>query len=330
MSIAGKYSSPNLILLTVLFLLSGCSTEIEVVDPGPPVPVVYAVFDPSDTTHYVKLSKSFAGKTDPYTLALDRNQVFYPEASITLGGGYDPGAWVFSKNSEIPRDPGYFPTQPNESFGINQLLFPGRYRLTIVIPSENKTLTADFSLLNSFRVYTPKAGFKRFYFYEDPILFTWLNDPGAGMYEITFQLRYQEVLKNGDSGIKTAVFTRQLLPSQLEPDGDRFNYRFFSDSFFAKMGTSIGSDSRINYRKPLDFSMMITAADTTLSRYLSWFNLEIDDKINPNGNVQGAIGVVASKCSVRFNNLILSGRSQDSLVRGRYTKNLEFVNNPDW
>jgi len=57
---------------------------------------------------------------------------------------------------------------------------------------------------------------------------------------------------------------------------------------------------------------------------------EIDDKVNPNGNVDGAIGVVGTKMSVPFTNLTLSSRSQDSLVKGRYTKKLGFINNPDW
>ncbi len=227
-------------------------------------------------------------------------------------------------------NPVFFPSLPNEGYTISRVLDPGHYRLTIVLPAERDTLTADFSLLNSFRVYTPKTGFRRFYFYEDPLLFTWLNDPGAGMYEITLSLTYEEWLKSGGTIKKKAVFTRQLLPSQLEPDGDRYNYRFFSDSFFARMGTVIGADSRVDYRKPVGFEMVITAADTTLAKYLSWFNLEIDDRTNPNGNVDGAVGVVASKFSVHYPGLVLSGRSQDSLVRGRYTRKLDFVNNPDW
>ena len=74
----------------------------------------------------------------------------------------------------------------------------------------------------------------------------------------------------------------------------------------------------------------MTAADTTLARYLDWFKMEIDDKVNPNGNVAGAIGVVGTKYTVPFPDLVLSPRSQDSLVKGRYTKKLDFVYNPDW
>ena len=137
-------------------------------------------------------------------------------------------------------------------------------------------------------------------------------------------------MKSGDSALYTASFTRQLNPSELEYDQGRYNYRFFSDSFFARLGTSIFQNSSVDYRKPLDLELVITAADTTLARYLNWYHLEIDDKVNPNGNVKGAIGVVGTKYSIPFQNLILSQRAQDSLVRGRYTRKLDFVNNPDW
>jgi hypothetical protein len=125
-------------------------------------------------------------------------------------------------------------------------------------------------------------------------------------------------------------FTRQLNLGELETADGRYSYRFYSDSFFAFLSSNIQQNPDVDYRKPIDLELLITAADTTLARYLKWFNLEIDDKVNPNGNVEGAIGVVGTKYSIPFPDLILSPRSQDSLVRGKYTRKLDFVINPDW
>jgi hypothetical protein len=292
--------------------------------------VVYAVFDLNQPVHYVKVSKTFAGEADPYTLALNHDQIFYSDAQVFINQATGGIRIPFTLEKNLPRSQGLFPALPNEAFVLNKKLQPGNYQLTVILPETKDTLTAPFAFINTFKVITPKAGFKRFYFYEDPILFSWFSDPAAGMYEIALTLKYEEMLKSGVSRIKSASFTRQLEPFELEADQDRYSYRFFSDSFFAFLGTNIAKNDSVDYRKPISLELLMTAADTTLARYLNWFNLEIDDKINPNGNVKGAIGVVGTKYSIPFPDLIPSLRSQDSLVRGKYTRKLGFVNNPDW
>lgn len=318
------------LLITSIIWLTGCSEDITVIKPGQPIPVVYGVFDFNQAVHYVKLSKTFAGKTDPYTLALNRDQVFYTDPQVFLIEGQGTSRIPFYLETNIPRSAGSFPEYPNEVYVLNQKLHPGNYVLTVILPSERDTLTAGFTFINAFKVFTPKAGFKRFYFYEDPTLFSWSSDPAAGLYEITINLKYEEWMKTGESKICSVGYTRQLNPSDLEFEKDHYNYRFYSETYFAHLGTSIRQNDLVNYRKPINLELICTAADTTLARYLNWLNLEIDDKINPNGNVKGAIGVVGTKYSVPFHNLIMSERSQDSLVKGKYTKKLGFVNNPDW
>lgn len=318
------------LLIPTIFWLTGCSEDIAVIKPGSPIPVVFAVFDLNQAFHSVKLSKTFAGAADPYTLATDHDRVFYRDAEVFLTVQPGNSRIPFFLETGIPRSAGSFPEYPNEAYTLNRRLNPGNYLLTLILPSEKDTLTASFTFIHQFAVIVPKAGFKRFYFYEDPILFTWLSDPAAGLYEITLNLRYEEWAKTGESKICSVNFTRQLHPSELEFVAGRYNYRFYSDSFFAHLGTSIVQNAAVDYRKPVGLELLITAADTTLAKYLDWFNLEIDDKVNPNGNVTGAIGVVGTKYSIPFQDLILSPRSQDSLVKGRYTRKLDFVNNPDW
>ena len=318
------------LLIASIIWLTGCSEDISVIKPGSPIPVVYGVFDLNQSVHYIKLTKTFAGETDPYTLAMDRDQVFYSDAQVFLTEGPGTSRIPFYRETGIPRSAGSFPVYPNEVYVLNQKLHQGNYLLTVILPLEEDTLTAGFTFINAFKVITPKAGFKRFYFYEDPILFSWFSDPAAGLYEITLNLKYEEWMKTGESKSCSVSFIRQLNLSELEFDNDRYSYRFYSDSFFAHLGTSIPQNVAVDYRKPLALELLITASDTTLARYLNWFQLEIDDQINPNGNVKGAIGVIGSKYSIPFPDLILSSRSQDSLVKGRYTQKLGFVNNPDW
>lgn len=325
-----RYNNTIWLLLCTIICLNGCSEDIVVIQPGPPIPVVYGVFDLNQTVHHIKLSKSFAGESDPYTLAGNAGTVFYTDAEVFLSQGPGTSRTYFKRETGIPRNTGDFPAFPNESYVLDKKLYEGDYFLTVILPTEKDTVTARFSFINGFKVVTPKAGFKRFYLYEDPILFSWSDHPEAGLYEISLILQYEEWMKTGEHRTDSVNYTRQVRVSELEHEKDRYNYRFYSDSFFARLGTSIVMNAAVDYRRPTSLELIVTAADTTLSKYLNWFNLEIDDQVNPNGNVEGAIGVVGTKYSVPFHNLTLSPRAQDSLVRGRYTRKLDFVNNPDW
>jgi hypothetical protein len=318
------------IIISMLTLCIACSDEIAVVKPGAPVPVVFAVFDIHDSVHFVKLSRSFAGESDPYTLAADPSNVFYTDAGVSLKSLPDGAPVNFGLVPEIPRNPGLFPSLPNQAYRLKGRLGAGTYRLEIQIPAGQKTLSADFNLLESFAVLIPKPGFKRFYFYDDPNLFSWKVNEAAGLFEISFLFSYIEVTAATDTTRHTIRFTRQIRSDVLELEAGHYNYRFYSDPFFAWIASKMPAGIPFDYRKPVDLSLEITAADTTLARYLNWFNLEIDDQVNPNGNIQGAIGVAASKCTIRYPNLVFSPRAQDSLVRGRYTGGLGFVANSEW
>ncbi len=325
-----RYHHVLWLLITTIFCLTGCSEEITVIKPGAPIPVVFGVFDLNRSINYIKLSKTFAGMTDPYTLATDHDRIFYSNAQVFLTDPYGSNRMSFTLQTGIPRDTGNFPAFPNEVYVLNQKLYEGDYLLKVIIPSEKDTLTAKFAFIHPFKVISPKFGFKRFYFYEDPTVFSWYSDPAAGLYEISLNLAYEEWLKTGVTRRCSVSYTRQLNFADLESEKDHYNFRFYSDNFFARLGTIIKQNDSIDYRKPVGLTLLITAADTTLAKYLNWIHQEIDDKVNPNGNVVGAVGVVGTKYSVPFTGLTLSQRSQDSLVRGRYTKKLGFVSNSDW
>jgi hypothetical protein len=318
------------VILSAFFGFAACNDEISMIYPGPPVPVVYGVFDVNNPMHYIKLTKSFIGEEDPRELAAEHGNMFYDSARVYLYRYSDTDRSYFELKENLARNTGYFPSLPNEAFVLNKKLTAGYYMVRIQLPEDGDTLTARFAIIDALKVLLPKAGLKRFYFYEDPTVFAWMPHPGAGLYELSFILTYQESLKSGENQFRTLRFNRQLRPETLEVSTDRYVYRYYSDAFFASIGTQVPYNEEVEYRKALNLDIELTAADTTLARYINWYSMEIDDKNNPNGNVAGAIGVIGSKYTVTFPGLSLSDRSQDSLIRGRYTRDLGFVSNSNW
>jgi hypothetical protein len=321
----------SVIFFTAAVLLVGsCSDEVSLVKPGPPVPVVYGILDVKDPHHYIKLSKSFAGEVDAYELAQDPDRIFYSGAEIKLTRIFDRADYRFQAVDTISRLPGPFPALPNKIYLLNSNLFPAWYKLSVTLPEQGDTLSALFHLMADFTVLTPKKGFKKFYLYDDPTIFSWNQSEEAGLYEIAMTMNFEEHLVSGEIKEDSVTYTKQLIPETLETGKGTLEYRFYSDGFYASIPGHVKHDPAVDFRKPTGFSIHITAADTVVSKYIRWFNLEIDDKVNPNGNIAGAIGVIGSKNTIKFTGLTLSNRAQDSLVRGRYTKNLSFAANTNW
>jgi len=319
-----------IVLLSILALGYSCSDEVSLVKPGPAVPVLYGILDVQDKSHFIKLSKSFAGEEDAYQLALDPEMIFYSDARVFLTRVFDRQEYPFIVVDTISRLPGVFPSLPNKIYRLNSDLFPAWYRLSVIIPEKGDTLSALFHLMADFTVQTPRKGFKKFYLYDDPTIFSWNGSKEAGLYEISMTLTYEEYLKTGEINSDSVIYTKQLTPESMETGKGFLEYRFYSDGFYAAIPGQVKPDPAVDFRRPVNFNLSITAADTVVSKYIRWFNLEIDDKVNPNGNIPGAVGVIGSKNTVRFTNLTLSNRAQDSLVRGRYTKNLSFTANTNW
>ena len=104
-------SSPRFFVSSLLFCLitlviGGCSEDIQVIKPGLPIPVVYAVFDVNKAVHYVKVSKTFAGESDPYTLAGDPDNIYYNDAEVFLTEGNGSTRIPFALETGIPRSEG--------------------------------------------------------------------------------------------------------------------------------------------------------------------------------------------------------------------------------
>jgi len=314
----------------LLASLYSCSEDISMVSPGAPIPVVYGILDIRDSVHQVLFGKTFSGEESLSELTYHPGMMYDPDGSVTL---IDPVRQIqspFTRITDGQRVPGLFPVTPRVYYRLVSQLRPGNYQLVFESSSTDSTLAIELNLPGPFQLISPHPESRRIYFYEDPMVFSWIPPAGSGVYEIAFILHYEDHFKNSEQISRKFRHTVLLFRETLEQDHDRLVYRFYSDLFFRDAGRSIPVNEEVGYRKPVWIDLEVTAGDTVLSKYLKWQTLAIDGQINPNGNINGAIGFIAGKYTIRMPHLKLSARAQDSLVLGRFTKLLGFVANPDW
>ncbi|MCK5820559.1 MAG: hypothetical protein KAH17_01690 [Bacteroidales bacterium] len=317
-------------IVAIIGLLYSCSEEINMVSEGEAIPVVYAIFDISDTIHTVRLSKSFADELSVGEMMQDPRRLFFDKPVISLERNKTRQNFFFKLNESQERVQGIFPVSPNPIYQLEHELNPGTYTLSIDLGDGSEIILINTHLINELLVTYPSRATKRIYFYDDPVSFIWLPSENAYSYEIAFTLIYEEEHQVKELNTKSITYTRRIFEEELEWMQDRFKARIYSDPVFAYFGSQIHKDELVEYRKPLELILTISTADQDLTQFLSENSPSFDSRNSTKGNLENSIGIVASKFSRQFPDMQLSPKAMDSLRRGRFTKDLKFVNNPDW
>lgn len=322
--------SVRLSVVLIFLAFWGCTEEIDLVSEGEIVPVVYAIFDASDSIHTVRLSKSFGDELSVEEMIHDPGRLYYDSPLITMGRNRTTQSYSFQLNQSQPRQQGYFPDFPNPIYQLEQKLNPGMYTLRIDPGDGSEPIIVTTHLITELVVAYPSRATKRIYFYDDPVSFIWFPSAKAYSYEIAFTLIYEEEHQTNGLQTKSVTYSRRIFEEELEWMQDRFKAQVYSDPIYAYYGLQVHEDELVDYRKPIELILTISTADQDLTQYLSKNSPDIDTHRATKGNLDNAIGIVASKFSRKFPNMQLSPKAMDSLRRGRFTKNLKFVNNSEW
>lgn len=316
--------------IMLIGLLSACTEEIDLVAEGEVVPVIYAIFDLSDSVHTVRLSKSFADEKSVNEMIHNQQYLYYDSAHITMGRNQTTSGYTFQKIDDLSREEGYFPEYPNPVYQLHQRLNPGLYTLRIDLGDGSEPVVVTTSLISDLVVVYPGPRTKRIYFYDDPVSFIWFPSGSAYSYEIAFTLVYEEYHEVKGLITKSITYSRRIFEEEMEWMQDRFKAQIYSDPVYAYFGRMLKVDPQVNYRKPIRLISTVSTADQDLTQFISESSPNIDGRNDNKGNLENALGIVASKFSTSFPNMQLSPKAMDSLRGGRFTKNLNFIINPDW
>ena len=147
-----------LFLLLSLLALSSCDNELNLVEPGEDIPVVYALLSATADEQFVRLERGFVDETTPAKeLAQNPDEIYYDNAQVMLTNLRSNASFNLNKrNAEelgFERDTGFFPTDPNFIYhysGNEDDFLPGDdVRLTINRGDEFEPVFTEISLLDS-------------------------------------------------------------------------------------------------------------------------------------------------------------------------------------
>lgn len=320
------------ILIIIISLgLCSCETEFSPNLISPSVPLVYAIFNASDSSHYIRVSKSFLTNENILTQAINPDSLTYKDVQVTLERWF-LGNFVqdvqFNLTNENIREPGIFPEQPIPLFELKRNSETERFfdtypteifRLIIDIPDQ-AIVFSEFQIMRPLHLIIPKWDGRVYNMFNFKTRFI----TSSNYIEIFIKLHYLN--RYPDSVSYETVMWKEFHEhiKTIPPGGKYYVIPIEGIPLFDRIGKVIPNDDKVSNRK-LEFAEIIYyCTDEHLYQYNeSLRTIPADQAGRPYSNVVNGMGIVGSRYTTSTT-FLFDYRSLDELCNGQFTKHLKF------
>ncbi|MDD4645744.1 MAG: hypothetical protein PHY99_07130 [Bacteroidales bacterium] len=322
--------------VTLIMVLSSCSNDLDLVDPIDPIPVVYFQMNPDDSVYYLTLTKTFQGNNSAFDLAHDTDLVFYDSADIRLEAWTDSFKILETRfnRSDRAKLPGIFPDVPGYCYEAvnnvpeftNQTI--NSYRLVINAPGMENPVVSRIPVLKAIKV--PNRFNHLFDLYPDGYKYPPKSNSlgelkNGNIYEEVSKIEYQQLLcvfhyqeYAGTWIDHSATFTLRKNTLIVEPV-------LYADYFFNKVAANIKPISDTITRKFISLDLVFLSGDKYYKDYINTYEHDGNQDIPLKSNIINGYGLFTMIREAKYEDLILSQQTLDSLAFGKITKKLRFV-----
>lgn len=330
---------PVSIILAIGLVLCACSNELFVLVPDDEIPVVYFRLNPADKFHYLTLTRSFSGDGNAFDLARNEDEVYYAHADIRMegwSGEYKVWETRFEPSDQV-KDDGIFPTVPGYCFSaINTQPFfdngwlPDRpdngitsVRLAVdlhgkfgPIISQIQIVPMPIQMIPSRKNKTldlyPSTGYYYMQFRIDPDVVKYC--------ELFLIFRYQELSGTWlDRSINVPLREKMFILN------DSASTYLYPEQFFNRIAVNIKPVNDTILRRFSSLDLIFYAGDVNFKEYTETYINAGNMDTPPMGNICNGYGLFTMVREIRIENMNLSSKTLDSLVRGQYTRKLGFI-----
>ncbi len=331
---------PTLILLAALLLVSGCSSDLEIMENHPAVPVIYAVINAYDSVHYVRVEKTFLihQKEDWATLNPDSLQ-FHKVEVYLYGKAGQAVKWIEPfVETTVSKEEGFFPTGNYQVFKLNHRLpihlsNPGRdYRgapdidsliLEVRIPELNLvTRAATFCLLPA-NIINYKSRYMIYVYGSYPTVFALSATGDTGpmvqstMYQqIDFKVHFKEYYKNS--------FAVKEISWLANTGWDENAYFIRPTRLFNPMKELLSKSDSIMSRTLDSIDIALLRTSNFYNNYLYVREHWDDSDRPPYTNFDRSYGMFFQIARDEWTGMKLNWEAMDSLCNGYYYQEMKF------
>lgn len=334
----------RIFLLTIglVFILCSCANELVVNDEWRDNTIVYGLLNVKDSPNYVRINKAFLGETNAIEMAAISDSINYQNINVFLEewkNGNCQKTILLQKTIEIQKDSGFFPTDNNVIYKINENLSAySSYKLVIINLENGNEVTAETEMVGNFKIETPvlvyPIQFEKLCFFDKmPVEVKWRSAYYGRVYYVYINFYYTEIL-NGETTLNSIkyplipVISDESFISGWSPYAQLHTKIINTERFYKYIATSIESKKSVRRRfEYMNYEFVVGSDDFYSYLQVSELSTGIVQERPTYSNISNGVGLFTSRFNKTSEKKIMSGISIDSLSAGQYTKLLRFEDN---
>ncbi|NLO67284.1 MAG: DUF4249 family protein [Bacteroidales bacterium] len=315
-----------------------CHNDLVVIAPYQDVPVVYCILNPNDSTHYVRVEKSFLGEASALDMARETDSIYYPDGEVFIErwlNGNRMESYQLERRVASARDSGIFTHDPNILYVFNApLQTNSEYRIQVSIPSTGASVSGSTQVVSQFRVTKPESYKQTFAFssYENYQTVEWITAPYTRIYQLQIRFHYLEVM-NRDTIEKSQLWNIGHFTTVDGSGGERIATNILHRRFYQWLGNKLSPATegmvRLATRKALDFVFTVGGEELFMFMEVNKPESGPPREKPAYTNLVGGLGLFSSRFKLEIKGKGLTYHSIDSLASGMYTNTLGFANSRD-
>ncbi|TSA35804.1 MAG: DUF4249 family protein [Porphyromonadaceae bacterium] len=310
-----------------ILVFSGCETEIDVVIPADPTPVVYCILDQDSPVQYLRLSRSYL--TDNASIPPDEpDSILFARATKVAVEEVIDGKVTkraFFTPVDIAKDSGYFPRQEHWVYRADFIVKPETdYRLIIYIDEYDQIAYSSCYTVGNFEIINPLYSEVRYIHMlpDHNLSFYWTKSLNAAIYQLGFVMHYLEMKE--DQTLEKEILIPLKSIFYLQATDNLFSYPINSTNFYNYLAETLPIDPTV-LRKCMTIDAVIISGGEELGYYMRIQEAGQAFNLMDYTNIKNGIGIFSSKVLRRINGFSLTEQSIDTLAYGHATRQLNFV-----
>lgn len=318
------------LLFAVPALLSSCSTEIDVNAPNLDIPIIYCLLDTEADEQYLKLNKTYllyeaAAENPP----VSDSQYFEGNVQIVLErweNNKPVEIFEFFPTYDIPKKPGFFPTDKNLIYKANAEIKPSsQYMINIYLENKEKIVHAATETIGPLNVIDPMDLPARKISLNDGLNYStrWQPVKNAGIYQVVLRFNYAETRE----GVRVEKFFDwpQSFTNPIS-NVDYLSKDISGTRFYYELAENIPVEENV-VREALSVDFIILSGGQEIKFYIESTAPSAGALMEKPvySNVVNGVGVFSSMATQKVEGLLLSTTTIDSIAHGRRTKELGFL-----
>lgn len=328
----------NILFFILALILFSCNNKVDINADYQDISIVYGLLDPSQSRHFVKLTKAFQTEGNVYLGAKDSSlsQYSYDDVEIYLDE-YTSTNFVrtipFDTVLIDNKDSGVFysPYQVVYGSADNVILSQNNvYYLYIKIKSIGKEIKSNTSLIHDFSITRPNTG-QKYVGFTSPLPQTveWRSAENGKLYQLNIRFFYTEKVGT-ERSVHYVDMPLNTKKSNGTSGGEKMSDEFYGEMFYQNLAAKIDPPTSGMIRYPDSLYYIFSVADENFTVYMD-VNKPSSSVVQERPaytNIENGIGIFAARYNKIRSFLGLAPQSIDTLIHGQYTYNLGFEEYP--